>query len=274
MKTILVPTDFSEIASNAINYAVELGEYTKSKLLLFHSYHLPVTVSDISASIILEDFQLEERSQEQMNQIAENIRKQFKSNLEIDSISFPGFALEQITNIAQKKNCNLIIMGTHGAGGLNRFLGSNTLEVIKHTPCNVLVIPAEVQFQKMDRIVFAFDYTEIKNKEVLNPLIKLASLFDSEILVFNTEDSKSKKSLEKELEGIKLENIFGNQKHSYWFSGNDNIVEAINQFALDKDAAMIVMVRRHHNLFQQIFTKSNTNEMALYSRFPLLILNE
>jgi len=40
MKTILVPTDFSKIARNAIDYAVEIAKLTKAKLILFHVYHV------------------------------------------------------------------------------------------------------------------------------------------------------------------------------------------------------------------------------------------
>lgn len=47
MKTILVPTDFSKIARNAIDYAVEIAKLTKAKLVLFHVYHVPVVPVEI-----------------------------------------------------------------------------------------------------------------------------------------------------------------------------------------------------------------------------------
>ena len=71
-----------------------------------------------------------------------------------------------------------------------------------------------------------------------------------------------------------MEHIFKDLKHTYWFSENKNIVDGINRFTVGRHAAMVAMVRRHHNLFQQIFTKSNTKQMALNTHFPLLILNE
>ncbi|MBK7818144.1 MAG: universal stress protein [Sphingobacteriaceae bacterium] len=49
MKTILVPTDFSRVSNNAIDYAAELAVFSKSKLILFNSYHIPVAVTEVPA---------------------------------------------------------------------------------------------------------------------------------------------------------------------------------------------------------------------------------
>lgn len=274
MKTILVPTDFSSIANNAINYAAKLSIYTKSKLFLFHVYHVPMIVSEVPFVLTSEDNQLEEKSNEQIKLVIEGLQKKYENKLEIESLSVPGFASDEIVDIAKNKNYDLIVMGTKGVGGSRKLLGSNTVDVIKNTHCNVLVIPDNVKFEKIDKIVFAFDYNTVKNNFVFDPLIELASLFNSEILIFNIEDSRIKPTTENAIEGVKLEHVFENVKHTYWFSEHENIVDAIHEFAVDKHAVMITMIRRSHNLFQQILTRSNTKQMALYSQLPLLILHE
>ncbi|MES2140587.1 MAG: universal stress protein [Bacteroidota bacterium] len=274
MKTILVPTDFSDIANNAINYAAKLSIYTKSKLFLFHAYHVPMIVSEVPFVLTSEDNQLEEKSNEQMRLVIEGLQKKYENKLEIESLSVPGFSSDEIVDIAKHKKCDLIVMGTKGAGGSSTLLGSNTVDVIKHTHCNILVVPDKVKFEKIDKIVFAFDYKAVKNSFVFDPLIELASLFNSEILIFNIEDSRVQPSTEKAIEGIKLERVFENVEHTYWFSEHENVVDAIHEFAVGKHAVMITMIRRNHNLFQQILTKSNTKHMALYSQLPLLILHE
>ncbi|MES2285103.1 MAG: universal stress protein [Bacteroidota bacterium] len=274
MKTILVPTDFSDIANNAINYAAKLSIYTKSKLFLFHAYHVPMIVSEVPFVLTSEENQLDEKSNDQMRLIIEDLQKRYENRLEIESLSVPGFTSDEIVDIAKHKNCDLIVMGTKGAGGSSKLLGGNTVDVIKHTHCNVLVIPDKVKFEKIDKIVFAFDYNAVKKSSVFDPLIELASLFNSEIMIFNIEDSRVQPSTEKAIEGIKLEHVFENLKHTYWFSEHENIVDAIHEFAVNNHAVMITMIRRSHNLFQQILTKSNTKHMALYSQLPLLILHE
>lgn len=274
MKTILVPTDFSDIATNAINYAARLAVYTKSKLFLFHAYHVPMIVSEVPFVLTSEENQLEEQSNEQMKLVIEDLQKKYENRLEIESLSMPGFTSDEIVDIAKSRNCDLIVMGTKGAGGSSRLLGTNTVDVIKHTNCNVLVVPEKVKFQKIDKIVFAFDYKTIKNSSVFDPLTDLASLFNSEIMIFNIEDSRVQPTTEKAIEGIKLEHVFENLKHTYWFSQHENIVEAINEFAVNNHAVMVSMIRRSHSLMYQLLSKSNTKLMALYSQLPVLILHE
>lgn len=274
MNTILVPTDFSEIATNAVNYAVRLALYTKSKLLLFHVYQVPMLVTEVPFAITSEDIQLEEKSNEQLNLMVEELQKKYENKLDVDSVTLPGYTSSEIVDIAKDKKCDLIIMGTNGAGGSTMLLGSNTTSVIKHTQCDVLVIPDKVKFQKIDKIVFACDYNSIKNSSVLNPLIALASLFNSEIMILNIEDRSIHPIPEKAIEGIKLERVFENTKHTFWFSEHKNIAEAINEFAANNHAVMITMIRRSHNLLQQILTKSNTKLMASNPQLPLLILHE
>lgn len=274
MKTILVPTDFSETSTNALNYAAKLAQYTKAKLMLFHAYHVPMIVTEVPFVMTSEDMQLEEKSNEQMKFIVEGIQKKYEYKLDIEYISVPGFAADEITDVAKDKNCDLIVMGTKGESATTIFFGSNTVDVIKHTECHVLVIPDKIKFQKIEKIVFAFDYKVIKNTAVFNPLIELASVFNSEILIFNLEDSRQHPNAEIAEEGLKIDHVFENLKHTYWFSEHKNIIDAINGFADDNHAVMITMIRRTHSLFEQLLTKSNTKIMALNAHLPLLILHE
>ncbi|MES2590569.1 MAG: universal stress protein [Bacteroidota bacterium] len=274
MKTILVPTDFSETAANALEYAAELAAYTQSKLILFHAYHIPAIVTEVPFVTTSQDFQLEERSNEQLKLVVKDLSKRIGPKLNVEYISSAGLLSDIISEIVKEKNCDIIVMGTQGAGGSNVFLGSNTMSVIKNTRCNLLAIPDKVKFRNVDKVVLAFDYVSIQNTAVFSPLIELSSTFNSEILIFNMLDSRLHPALEKETAGVQLERALENVKHTYWFSEKENIVEAINSFAATSNAVMIAMIRRHHNFFQQIFTKSNTGQMALYSHLPLLILHE
>ena len=275
MKTILVPTDFSETGTNAVNYAAELAELTKSKLVLLHVYHVPVIIPN--AVDVAEDIQLEEKSNEQLKLIAESITKKPGKILQVEYLSTPGFASDEIIELSKEKNCDLIVMGAQRAraGDINKFFGSNTVEVMKRSQCPVLIIPDKAKFQKIDKILFAADYIVIKNESVFDPLLEIAALFDSEILVFNMDDSRVHPTFAEVVEEeAKLEYTFRNLKHSYWFSEHKNIVDAINQFADANHAVMITMIKRHHNLFREIFAESTTKQMTFCPHFPLLILQE
>lgn len=274
MRKVLVPTDFSETAANAITYAAEFARRNKASLLLFHAYHVPVIVSEAPFVTTMEDLQLNESSKKQLALIREDILEKHNDLFPVEYLSSPGLASDEIPFVAKDKQCDLIIMGTNGNRGALGSWGSNTVNVIKHTECDVLVIPPGSQFLTIEKIVLAFDYITVKNQAVFNTLLDITKVFNSEILIFNMEDSRVSHALEKEIQGIQLENMLQGIKHSYWFSDQENIVDAINNFTENNQAVLVAMIKRNHSLFQQIFSKSNTNQMALNTHFPLLVLHE
>ena len=46
MKTIIIPTDFSAIATNAMHYGIDMAKATNASILLFHVYQVPVSFTD------------------------------------------------------------------------------------------------------------------------------------------------------------------------------------------------------------------------------------
>lgn len=275
MKTILTATDFSETGNNAVNYAANLALVTKSKLILFHAYHSPELISEVPLITTTEDFQLEEKSNEQFDLMVSYFMKCYGSDLDVEYISISGFAPDEITDIADKKNIDLVVIGTHGSeDGIGHFW-NNTIEILRHIHYPVLIIPKKWEFQVNDTIVYATDLLKIEDKSILTPFLEIAALFDSKILVYNTNGDKTRYSLQELIgEGIELEDIFQNLNHSFSISTNENIVESIIEFTELNKSGLIVMIKRQHNLFHRLFSKSNTEQMALKTKMPILILRE
>jgi|ERR1019366_264633 nucleotide-binding universal stress UspA family protein len=275
MKTILAATDFSKTGNNAVNYAASLALTIKSKLIVFHAYHSPIVVSETPITITAEDFMLEEKSNEQLDLMVDHIIKKFGTILEVEYISIAGFASNEITDIAKEKNIDLVVIGTHETEKYGKHSDNNTLEILKHNFLPILIIPDKVEFNKIDSIVYATDFITIKDKSVLQPFIEIVSLFNSKILIYNTQGNNTQYSLsELAAEGIELEETFENLRHSYSLSTNKNIINSMIEYAKTNQCGMITMVKRHHNLFHRIFTASNTEQMALQTTLPLLILRE
>lgn len=274
MKTIIVPTDFSEAAANATEYAASLACNWNASLILFHAYHVPVAVSETPFTTTLEDIQLEEAAKIQLEVVRQNIIRKYKSIIMVELLLSPGLLADELPVIVKEKACDLIVISTHSLNNNWKVWGSNTLRIIKNAKCDILVVPDNVIFQKIDKIVLASDYHMIKNIATYGTLIEIAQTFASEVLIFNIDDSRVHPPQEKEAQGIQLEYLFENIKHTYWFSEKQDIVEALNHFTVNTQAVLVTMIRREHNLFRQLFDSSNTKRMALYTHFPLLILQE
>lgn len=273
MKTILVPTDFSEEAKNAANYAAAFAKKWGAGLILFHTYHIPIHVA-ISNGIESYD-NIGRKEHLRLKKIADNFQKLKGNDIDIEYISKSGFLVEEITALIKEQNIDLVIMGTSGRKNQQeKHTESNIIEIINRASCPVLTIPGKAHFNEVSKIVFATDFEEIHDKSVMNTLILFATTFHSEILVFNVMTKKEIPVFNKAVEGVVLENCLEAVKHTYHFSSHNNIAEAIENFLEESRADMLAVVGRKHNFFENIFHKSITEQMILNTSIPLLTLPE
>lgn len=132
IRRILCSTDFSATADIAVRYAERLAIQTGADLFIAHAFDRPVEMT-----VAAQTHPLDIRHQEQLDQV---LRESPLSN-RIVRLLHAGPAGEVICWMAQEQNCDLIVMGTHGHGGLMHMLfGSVTEYVLRHARCPVLTI--------------------------------------------------------------------------------------------------------------------------------------
>lgn len=278
MKKILIPTDLSPNAGNAIRYALNFCKNFPAELVFLHATHpmldLPDTSLEFYNPIVFQD------EKEQLNHVSANLKHIFaEENIELDKIKYSielriGFAADEIVRVAKEFNCDLIIMGTQGATGLGKlFLGSITYSVIKQTEIPVLAIPSEYVFKTIDKIVFATDYEGISNKKTLAPLFELANSFDAMVLMFHAIEAKEPiAAYIEELQVWKTEKNFHHVKHTNSIATCEDVTQGIIEFADENDASIIAMIPHSYNFFTNLIHKSKTKEIAMESKVPLLVL--
>lgn len=274
MKNILVPTDFSKSAENALDYAIEIAKLTGSDLVLFHAYQLPLETGEVPITPSTEEIE------EQIIKSLKNSERYITgkgAGIKVRSEYKCGFPVEEISLCAEKNKVDLIVMGLHGAGFLKeKLIGSVATVLIKSSRCPVMVINQNVKFKSLKKIVFAFDYTEMKYKDVLAPVIDFASLFKSHIFIFNVVKPQLQpvSSVSKAADGMKLAHALGDTEHSFHYSENEDITEGINKFIMDNEIDLVVMVPHKHSPLHNLFNPSQTRKMAFHTRIPLLTLSE
>ena len=275
MKTILIPTDYSDSANNALQYAIELAEFSNAKIILLHVYHIPIPTGEFPMMIISPQ-ELEKENSAGIKKLEAKVLKQVSGKIKIESIARAGFALDEILDIVKEKKVDVVVMGMKGAGKLKEVLiGSNVTSLMKKATCPVIVVPEKAKFQQIKKIVYACDYEKINNHSALEPLWELANTYGAEIMIFNVKDSRVHPPRSKEMiEGIRLEHWLGRVKHSYWFSESHDIVEAINDFVKKNHAVMIAMLGHKHSFPENLIHKSTTKNMAFHSNTPILALHE
>jgi len=138
-KHILVPTDFSEYADYALDYAIGLAKALQARLIFLHVIQLtPMTTGDMfgySLEIYLEAMQSE--AQQHMQALLNRVHQE---GLQGETVIVQGVPFQIIVDMAESQDIDLIVMGTHGRTGLTHALmGSVAEKVVRLAPCPVLV---------------------------------------------------------------------------------------------------------------------------------------
>lgn len=276
-KTILVPTDFSENANNAIKYAITFAERNKNKLLFFHVSSMPNIHPEASLSSYKAIIQAEEKKH--LEKLEKLISKNYASssvNADVEGFECfvkTGFVVDEIIDIIKEKDVEMIIMGTQGASGIKEFfLGSHTASVIEKVVCPVFAIPEKATFREIKKIVFATDYYD-SDFMAIRQLVKIASAFNAEIVIIHISDGEYTKSREEELLSWYKEMVNEKVKYkkiSYQLFANNNIYEGLYSFLENFGADVISMSTQRRNFLEKLFGSSLTKKMAYHTRVPLL----
>ena len=142
--TILVPTDFSTYAEQALQEALAIAARDKAHVLLLHVLpFLPITWADEWS---LPRPQFEEQIQRDTEQQLQTIAAQH--TVPIETLVLWGSPAAVICDVAKTRQCDLIVMSTHGRTGLAHvFIGSVAERVVRYAPCAVLIVRAFPEHQ-------------------------------------------------------------------------------------------------------------------------------
>ena len=139
-RTIVVATDFSECADNALAYAAELGAHLDATLHLVHAISIPV-MGVAEMGIAYASINIESATRSAQASLDDRVA-QYRDRVSLAPTRLEvGDAREMIDNVASLVGADLVVMGTHGRRGLRRaLLGSVAESVVRSAPCPVLTI--------------------------------------------------------------------------------------------------------------------------------------
>ena len=163
MRKILVPTDFSDNAMNAIQYALELFKYERSDFFIMNAYQDKIyadttllkneTLDKVTKSI-------SDKSQEQLENTLKKIKEISPNPRHTYTIaSSNSMLMDEADKIVDEENIDIIVMGTRGETNDRKLtFGSHTLQILKYVQCPVLAIPENYKYTQPKHIFFPTDY--------------------------------------------------------------------------------------------------------------------
>jgi len=268
MKTILVPTDFSSHATNATEYAAALAARINARLILFHSYHVPVAISEYSV-IMMSEPALEAETARELENLARRV-KEIAGQVPVETIMREELLLDGIQSLIEEKEVDLLVMGTMGAKGLEEVLiGSHSAYVMEHVNCPVLVVPACAPKKGLEKIIYATDF-QFNDFTYINQLVELARPFGAEIIITHISTHAAKdEELMAWFREIAEPNIHYPFVSFRSFSG-ENVLDELSHAIKYLEADMVCMATAKRGFFEKIFKGSLTKKMVYHCEVPLL----
>jgi nucleotide-binding universal stress UspA family protein len=271
MKTILVPTDFSENARLALSCAATIAKAAEAELVVLHAYTIlspdplyPQGMYDTLAESISQEAHDRLKAYEAEVKPALSVPCRFESKM--------GLVADVIRREAKSYHADLIVMGTKGASGvLDNLLGSITSAVIESHEFPVLTIPMGTQFNGLRTIVFGTDYREIRNPLTIRPLTDLARAFLSKIHIINATPVPESVGVEYTGEE-QLERLLQDYEVCFDYTDEPDIEKALRDCVRQEKASLLVLIAHRRGFWKGLFHHSVTRSMALHSQVPVLVL--
>ena len=168
--TILVTWDNTDLSENALLHALRIGRLVKNDIRLVHVVDSPDSKTSIK--------EVENKFAETVDDLSR------KHNFDLQGIVLTGTIFRTISEYANDSDAQMVIMGTHGIRGVQRFTGSWALKVIVGSSVPFLVIQDKPQSdERFNTIVFPIDF-KAENKEKLQWAIYLGKYFNSKVYLF------------------------------------------------------------------------------------------
>ncbi len=277
MKTILVPTDFSETAKNAALYALHLGNQLQAtKMILYNACEepMPTDMNMGPINFIGIDATIE-ASKIALEKFEYKIIAECPTQMEIIRKSEYTFLSNDINELSASLGADLIVMGVTGGGKLQETLvGSNAVHTARHSVVPVIIIPPGAKFSPIEEILLACDFKKVVETTPVVPIKEILDATHAKLFILNIDHNQKEFNAETPFESLMLDELFHAYNPQYHFSDNENFIEDVNEFALKESVDLIITIPKKHGLLDGLFSKNHTKELAFHSHVPLMMVHE
>jgi nucleotide-binding universal stress UspA family protein len=278
MKTILVPTDYSDTSKNAARYAIALSrQLNVTSLILYNAYQQPITTDPAMNAVEfynIEDFR--KISEEGMKNFVDDLQLESESGIEFQTISEFNVLSNGIEELCKNNpSVDLIVMGITGGGKLEEVLiGSNTIHVAKHTKVPLIIVPADAVYKPVKQIALATDFKQVVESTPVEPIKEILDATQAKLHVLHIDHNKKEFTENTPFESLMLDTLLEGYNPEYHFIDNADFTEGMNEFVRQNDIDLIVTIPKKHGLFEGLFKRSHTKMLAYHTHVPLMVIHE
>lgn len=272
MKNILVPTDFSEKAENALKVAAQLAKKFDAQIYLLHLIELPADmvnpVGETRSNDLPEALFFMKMAKQKFDEL---LSRPYLKGLKVRDAVEVNKAFDGILEASKKYDCDFIVMGSQGATGLKEmFIGSNTEKVVRTSEIPVLVVKNEHQTFEIRNFIFATNL-ETTGRKTLSKVVELAETFKAKLhLVYiNTANefltsNDCDKKLKKYMEGTDFTN------YEFHVFNDDSVEQGILNFSKKMKADVMGIATHGRKGLSHFFNGSISEDLVNHANSPVI----
>lgn len=278
MHHILIPTDFSSTAQNAVDYAFSFFRDEASSFHFLNTYTPDFIHSRVMAlthgGSPREDA-MQAASEKGLRQLIDTLEVRYPgTGHQFQTVSSFNLLSEEIREQVDLHNIDLIISGTTGASGLKEvFLGSNTVRILKAADDRpVLVIPREYKFKTGVKLAVVTDFGGPYTAPQISAILEFQKRLGGTLQVMhigNPEGLSGFQELHKHQLCMELERLKPEMK---WRQPQASKAEAIQEYIRDESVGMLIMIRNEHHFVEEWLREPVVKKIAFHTRIPMLVL--
>lgn len=254
----IVPHDFTNVGDSALRHALFLAKPRNTEIALLH------IVSDKSKG---------KAAHEKLQHIIDNLDLGV-GDVKVAPLVKVGSIFDDIGNLAEEKEAKLIIMGTHGAKGMQKLFGSYAIKVVTSTSVPFLVVQERDPNNKIENIVVPIDLSK-ESLQVIGIAGDIARMFNSKIWVIGEKQSDPRLAQQIKIRISLVKKEFQEKELNSEIEiidGSKSFHHKVMTFATEKNADLIALAYHSSSLFPQFDGYAQTL-LTNKEQIPCLIIN-
>ncbi|MDJ0645831.1 MAG: universal stress protein [Flavobacteriaceae bacterium] len=278
MKKVLIPTDFSDNAWDALTYAIRLYDDIPCSFYILNTYEVVATgaTATLHTSASKKIYKvLKEDSEKGLEKIEAYLNEYLLNDKhEYEIFSKYGSLNLVVQELIDKHNIDLVVMGTTGASGMKEaFIGSNTMKLIKNiTECPIIAVPKDYEYREPELISFATDLKKPFTTQELNPLIELLLIHDLDLELLHVKKEKELSDTQKQNIDL-VKKLLKNGDVSYKeLDFEKSVSKTINNYTQSNKVDIICLAKYEHTFLERLTREKVIKKVGFHSAVPLLTI--
>lgn len=273
MKKIIVPVDFSIYSENALQTAAFLAKQSDAEVLVVHMLELSNAIISQSESYAQQEtvFYLK-LAEKRFNKF---LQKDYLSEVKVKPIIKHFKIFSELDELAREENADLIVMGSKGTSGLKEmFIGSNTEKVIRYAHVPVLVVKDTPIVSKLEKAVFACDFSD----DDVSPYLEAKTFFEKlncslQLVYVSTPTTKFKSTKEIEEKMVQFFNKTNedvNEVSNVKVISDYSVEKGVLYYTNKSESDILAVATHGRKGISHFFEGSISEDIANHSKLPVL----